>query len=128
AGRTVASSISLKLASRNFRHFLFFASPRSVGHPLPPLPTTKPTNQPTGPRTNRRLRSQIIPAREILPSLFASTPLHLSAAAEILPKCTSELMRMPLYVLLHDYQTCLRTSAHKVVVCHLKNDGRTNKV
>lgn len=30
-GSTVASSISLKLASLYFRRFLFFASPRSVG-------------------------------------------------------------------------------------------------
>ncbi|KYQ49435.1 hypothetical protein ALC60_11541 [Trachymyrmex zeteki] len=47
--RMVASSISLKLASLYFGHFLFFARLIPDAFPLhpPPLPTSRPTGQPT---------------------------------------------------------------------------------
>ena len=74
-------------------------------HP-PPLPRDRPTDEPAKqatnhPRPNRRLRSQITPAGEILPLPSASALLRLSAADEIFHEIlsgrTSQLMHMPLY-------------------------------
>ncbi|KYN35378.1 hypothetical protein ALC56_10213 [Trachymyrmex septentrionalis] len=84
--REVASSISLKLASLYFRHFLFFTSFRPLSLPysftLPLIfllrPRTKHISSSQSsfyyyrhPRPNRRLRSQITPAGEILPRNYS---------------------------------------------------------